>query len=164
MSKLYIACDLGKSGYFCTMEGDNIKTISMPKIGNEVDFHSICTLLRDNQQKNCHVIFERLFAIGKHQHSGMSMGRQAGNLEGMCIALNIPYTIISPQTWQKVIFEGIPKIPKADGKNDTKAQALIAIKRLFPELNLLRTPKCKNPDDGLIDSVLIARYCQIKNL
>lgn len=164
MSKTYIACDLGKSGYFCLMSFMNLQTIPMPKIGKEIDFHAICNILKSSKDDNIHVVFERLFAVGKNQHSGMSMGRQAGNLEGMCIALNIPYTIVSPQTWQKVIFEGIPKIPKADGKNDTKAQALIAVKRLFPELNLLRTPKCKKPDDGMIDSVLLAKYATIKNL
>lgn len=41
---------------------------------------------------------------------------------------------------------------------DTKAMSILAAHRLFPGVSLLRTDKCKKPDDGMSDALLIAEY------
>ena len=81
------------------------------------------------------------------------------------IPLGIPYIKVPAKEWQKEMFKGVDEITKP-GKTsrDTKAMALVAIKRLFPELKLTFNDRSTKPHDGLIDAVLIAEYSKRKNL
>ena len=89
----------------------------------------------------------------------------SNNLETItAIANDISYTLVPPKTWQKEMFLGIPAIQKAKSSaNDTKAMALIAAKRLFPEDMLKTNPKNK-PHDGIVDALLISEYACRTNL
>ena len=67
--------------------------------------------------------------------------------------------------WQKEMFLGVEEIT-ITGKStrDTKAMALVAIKRIFPNLELTFGVKAKKPHDGLVDAVLMAEYARRNNL
>jgi hypothetical protein len=41
---------------------------------------------------------------------------------------------------------------------DTKQRSVIAAQRLFPNVSLLPTPRCKKPSDGIADALLIAEW------
>lgn len=47
---------------------------------------------------------------------------------------------------------------------NTKATSFNASRRLFPNVDLRRSEKCKNLDDNKSDSLLIAEYARRKNL
>jgi len=74
-------------------------------------------------------------------------------VRGMCVAMEIPYTIVPAQAWQKAMFKGTPC-----KKGQTKVVSVQVAKRLFPKVSLLRTPKCTKPSDGMSDALLIAEY------
>lgn len=163
--KTQIAIDIGKSGYFCFMRGAEIITKQMPLIGKEVDYLGIRNLLSKYQQEECHVTFERLTSLHlASKKANWSLSNQAGTIRGIIIGLGLPFSEIAPKLWQKSMLEGIPEIKDSAGKKDTKAMAHLAVTRLYPQLNLLRTEKCTRPDDGMIDSVLIATFSQRNNL
>jgi hypothetical protein len=168
MSKIYIGIDIGKSGAIAVMYDDKIVTYNMPKIANELDYHELNRLLRtfcSNSEKP-HVVFEKLGVIfGSGKSTAFSMGHQSGAVEMACVANNIPYTKVRAVDWQKQMFQGVQEITKTgSSKKDTKAMALVAIKRIFPNLKLTFGDRASKPHDGLVDAVLMAEYARRNNL
>ena len=96
--------------------------------------------------------------------SNFSFGHINGIIYGMLYAYKIPFTKMTPGKWQKIAWEGIPikklagKPQKGRGGKDTKAMSLMAVTRLFPSVNLVRTEKCKKAHDGMVDALLMAYY------
>lgn len=77
-----------------------------------------------------------------------------GLLVGMASMLGqlwgIPFEVIHPKTWQSAMLP--------PGTGDTKKRAAIAAERLFPQVDLRRTPKCRGPHDGIVDALLLAEF------
>ena len=67
------------------------------------------------------------------------------------VSLDIPYEIVRPKQWQKLLF-----VP---GKAPPKELSIRTAKQLIPDLNLLPTPRCRKEDHNLSDAGLIALYC-----
>jgi len=81
--------------------------------------------------------------------SMFNMGEGKGIWLGILSALEIPYELISPQSWKKAM--GLNK--------DKEASRLLAL-RLFPELtDALKLKK----DEGKAEAILIAEYARRKN-
>jgi len=59
-------------------------------------------------------------------------------------------TYVLPQRWKKAML--------ADMNKSKKESSIIRAEQLFPGVNLLRTPKCKNKHDGMAEALLIAEY------
>ena len=180
MSKVYIGIDIGKQGSFAIMKEGVITTFPMPMIKTELDYSGLCNLLTDAISTDAfgstviaHVIFEKLGVIfGSSKQTAFSMGNQAGAVEMACICQNIPYTKVNAKDWQKAMFQGVEEILRAPkpgsktgkGSRDTKAMALVAVKRIFPKQKLTFGEKATKPHDGLIDAVLMTEYARRNNL
>ena len=67
-----------------------------------------------------------------------------GILRGICVGMQIPYTLVPPQRWKKIMMPGMPK---------DKGQSIVRVKQLFP----LQDLPLKN-DHGKSDAILIACY------
>jgi len=162
-----IGIDLGLRGAISVLADEPytkaIAPLPMPMIGDALDYHSLYKILKNYEGTNCHVVFEKLGVIfGTSKATAFSMGYQAGAVEMACIALKLPYTLIPPKQWQKEMFQGIPEITKpGKSSRDTKAMALVAVNRLFPDHHL-SFGKASKPHDGLVDSILLAEYCKRK--
>jgi len=167
MSKVYIGIDIGKHGALAIMSVDkSITYYPMPKIKDEVDYASVSHLLKGFSNMGAHVVFEKLGIIfGSSKTTAFSMGHQAGAIEMGCIAHGISFTKVRAVDWQKQMFQGVETINKT-GKSskDTKAMALIAVKRIFPDLKLTFGDRATKAHDGLIDAVLMAEYARRNNL
>lgn len=171
--KTYIGIDIGKKGAICVIRPDGIKIEPMPMIKDELDYSKLYEMLMHEQLfdisttgVNVHLVFEKLGVIfGSSKATAFSMGHQSGAVEMMAIALGIPYTKIPAKQWQKDMFQGVDVIKKT-GKtsNDTKAMALIAAKRIFPNQKLTFGDRATKPHDGLVDALLMAEYAKRKNL
>ncbi len=83
--------------------------------------------------------------------STFSIGRGFGLWEGIVAALEKPHVIVHPRTWQKVMHRDV------QGDN-TKSRSILAASRLFPAVDLRKTPRCKKPHDGKADAMLLAWY------
>lgn len=165
MTKTYIGIDIGKKGAIAVINENSIDTFPMPMTKDEVDIGSLFFILATNSPENTHIIFEKLGVIyGSSKQTAFSMGYQMGLVEAFCVAMEIPYTAVRAKDWQKEMFKHTTVINKP-GKTskDTKAMALVTIKRLFPTLSLTYG-KTNKPHDGLIDAVLIAEYARKNNL
>ena len=80
--------------------------------------------------------------------SMFNFGKNAGYIEGVLSALGIPYQLVPPAKWKKE-FSLIGK---------DKQASIITCRKLFPELDLKRTERCRTDSDGLAESTLLACY------
>jgi len=172
MSKTYLAIDIGKQGALAVLKDGVVETYRMPMIKTDLDVHELLDIV----SKVCsddypHVIFEHLGVIfGSGKSTALSMGYQSGIIEAACICAGSPYTKVKAKEWQKEIFKGLEEITKpsktagAKPVRDTKAMALVAVKRIFPQLKLTFGERATVPHDGLIDAVLIAEWARRQNL
>lgn len=166
MEKTYVGIDIGKSGAIAVIYPDGrIKTMRMPLINTEIDYADLYSIISQCSSMACHVAFEKLGVIyGSAKSTAFSMGHQLGAIEMACIASKVPYTKVRAVDWQKEMFKGVDEVTKdGNGKRDTKAMAYIAIKRLFPQLELKFGARATVAHDGLIDAVLIAEYARRNN-
>lgn len=80
-----------------------------------------------------------------------TIGYGFGILEMALVANGIKYQTVRPGDWKKVMLAGIPK-------GDTKAMSIQACKRLFPNVSLKRTERCRKDDHNYAEALLLAEY------
>ena len=95
-------------------------------------------------------IYERAGAMpDQSAQAGFMQGVGWGLWQGMLTAMQIPYEIVAPQRWKKVMLDGLPK---GKGSSVCRAQAL------YPAVSLLRTPRSRLPSHDMADALLLAAY------
>lgn len=178
MKKVRIGIDIGKAGGIAVFIDDDQPVLHpMYTINREYDIASLSRVFlpyTDTDQYDVHVVMEDVHAIyGSSAKGTFEFGRGLGVIEGILSAYSIRYTKVQPKKWQKLVFEGIKEMKKApsarqlavgqtSGKIDTKAMALMAVRRLFPAIRLtLGGPRATKPHDGLVDSICLGYYCKI---
>jgi len=126
-------------------------TLNLTKTKKTLDENQICKLLEKHREITQHIFIEKVSAMPKQGvTSTFNFGAGWGILRGICVGLHIPYTLVLPTTWKRVMCRDMPK-----GSKDV---SIIVAKRLWPDINLLRTPKCRKEDDGMADALCIAEY------
>lgn len=70
----------------------------------------------------------------------------------------IRHHTVSARTWQKHFWT------KQPGEYDTKAEALKAATKIFPDQSWLKNSRCSKPHDGFVDAALIAEYGRSQNI
>lgn len=75
-----------------------------------------------------------------------------GQILGILITLRIPYELIPPVSWTRLMHAGLPLDLKP------KAKSLLVARRIFPGETFLASERSRIPHDGLIDADLIAEY------
>lgn len=122
------------------------KKRSRPKVRHYLDLRAIKQMLSVEGDK--HVFIEKSQPMSK---GGKPQGVTAtasymkayGQLEGLLVGMNIPYTEVTPQAWKKEMMAGMGK---------EKRNAVIRARQLFPTTEFLISK------DGRADAVLIAEY------
>lgn len=172
--KNILSIDPGKEGFICFFEDGKFKNkYPIPLIKNEVDVTKLGKLFSCFKGKEIHVAMELVHAIfGSSAKATFSFGKINGFLEGLIVANGFPYSLIQPKIWQKEMFQGIPEIRKPStkdkngkekkGRLDTKAMSILTAKRLFPDVSLLPTERCRKEHDGISDALLIGEYIRRK--
>ena len=80
--------------------------------------------------------------------SMFNFGKNAGYIEGVLTALGIPYQLVPPAKWKKE-FSLIGK---------DKQASIMTCHKLFPDLDLRRTERCKTDSDGKAEATLLACF------
>ena len=70
-----------------------------------------------------------------------------GFIQGVLKAYGIPYELVTPQKWKKEF-----------SCTSDKNTSIEVCKRLFPNVNLKATDRCKKYHDGMAEALLIAEY------
>ena len=114
----------------------------------ELDSRALAAIFRKHRPD--HVTVESVHAMpGQGVSSMFSFGRGFGVILGVLAALDIPYTLVSPQAWQKAVLGGLPR---AEGK----CKAIQWAASTFPNA-VLRTPRGRVLD-GRSDALGLAWY------
>lgn len=88
---------------------------------------------------------------GQGVSSMFSFGKSAGYIEGVLKALGIPYQLIPPRKWKGEF-----------GLNGSKDKSIEVCKRLFPDVNLRASSRCRKDSDGMAEALLLALYARRK--
>jgi len=106
----------------------------------------------NDREGQVHCMVEKVHAMPKQGVTSVfTFGTAYGKALGMLIALKVPYTLVTPQKWQKVF--GI-----SGRKGCTKKQSLERARALFPGLAASHLARVK--DHNRADALLIAEYCR----
>ena len=97
----------------------------------------------------------RMFAVVEHVGampgqgvtSCFSFGESFGWLQGVLDVMKIPYELVRPQKWKKMF-----------SCTSDKNTSIAVAQRLFPGVDLRRTPRCHKPHDGKAEALLLAEY------
>lgn len=136
--------DVGQKGGLATIAGDMVAVCPMPD-----DSRALVALLKGSS----HVFIEKAQSMPKMGVAAMfNYGKGAGTIEGILIALGIPFTLVGPKVWMKVMHAG------TDSSMGTKERSLQACYRLFPSVSLKPTLRCRKDSDGMAEALLIAEY------
>lgn len=101
-------------------------------------------------QFECFAVVEHVGAMpGQGVSSCFSFGRSFGWLLGMLDTLGVPYELVRPQRWKK-----------AFSCTSDKNTSIEVARRLFPGVDLRRTPACRKPHDGICEALLMATFAQ----
>jgi crossover junction endodeoxyribonuclease RuvC len=87
---------------------------------------------------------------GQGTVSMFNFGKSAGYIEGVLSALGIPYQLVPPNKWKKE-FSLI---------GQDKQASIVTCHKLFPELDLKRTERCRTDSDGKAEATLLAEYAR----
>ncbi len=153
---MIVGVDPGKDGALAAVDPDNtfLTITTMPLIrGAKRDAYDLAKIL-DWLSGADHVFVESLQAMPLRFGGSLAnhaRGYSMGLFETACAALKKPITLVRPRDWQSVMLAGT-------SGDDTKQRSIVAVKRLFPEIDLRRTTRCKNDHDGMADAALIAEY------
>lgn len=172
--KTYIGIDPGSIG-FITIRHHDGEYEFIPLDG--CDFRRLAMRLAMlREETDTFAIMEEVHAIfGSSAKATFAFGEINGLLKGLLITTGIPYQLVQPKIWQEEIWINADKvyeyktITDKDGNKktrkevNTKQTSLNAARRLFPDIDLRKTERCKKPDDNLVDSLLICEYARRKN-
>lgn len=174
MSKCYVGIDPGNLGYVCVQFEGNFKHYSI----KDNDLYQLSDIMAEIRSKHDNVVcvMEQIHAIfGSSAKATFSFGEIFGKLQALLVANKIPYVLVQPKEWQKVMWTNADMVvsykqvkvkDKVVSKKvvDTKATSINAAKRLFPTMGFRKSERAKNIDDNKVDATLMSEYARRMNL
>lgn len=141
----FIGIDPGKSGAMAIINGKTVTTVPF-------DEEAYADALARVDETNAFAVVERVSAMpGQGVTSMFSFGTNYGFIQGLLTANRIPFEIVMPQKWKREF-----------GVTSDKNTSITVAQRLFPEVSLMRTEKCKKPHDGIAEALLMAEFARRK--
>lgn len=140
---IYIGIDPGKDGAMAVITTERKYIVPFSREGYRYQLmrwmaiDSICCL-------------ESVGAMpGQGVTSMFKFGENFGFIQGLLLAYSIPFELVTPQKWKK-------EFQITGDKNSSVA----VCKRLFPNVSLRRTERCKKDHDGMAEALLMAEYAR----
>lgn len=148
---IYIGIDPGAKGGWSVI-GSEIKQEASSHIWDEASFiEDMKNLINVQKPSLIRCCLEKVGAMPKQGVSStFKFGEEYGKIQGILMALGIPYQTVTPQMWKKD-FSLL---------HQDKDKSIETAQRLFPGVNLFPTPRCKNRSDGMAESLLMAEYAR----
>jgi crossover junction endodeoxyribonuclease RuvC len=142
-----IAFDPGQKGGIAIHHQGITTAHPMPLAGKTLDLPSIADLVRSHSPSIA--VIEKVGAMpGQGVTSTFTFGMGYGQLQGLLAGMGTPIELVTPQAWKKLVLAGTPK---------DKDAAIAYCRRAFPDVPLVM-PRCRNPHDGIADSLCILQY------
>ena len=149
MKTLFIGIDPGKSGGIAYIDAEQGFAGTEPYSDK-----ALIDLCSDASRVAPNIVccLEKVGAMpGQGVVSMFSFGQSVGYIKGVLESFRIPYQEITPQKWKREF-----------GLTSDKAKSAEVCRKLFPDVSLLATPRCKKPHDGMAEALLMAEYARRK--
>lgn len=150
---IYIGIDPGKNGGIACIQkvdGEQIIEIAPYSDENIIGLLNKCDLVADISGEEIRCVLEKVNAMpGQGVVSMFNFGQNYGFIQGVLKAYNIPFELVPPAKWKKEF-----------SVTSDKNTSIEVAKRLFPNVNLKATERCKKDHDGMAEALLIAEYCR----
>ena len=141
---VYVGIDPGKKGALAAIHKDG--SVSVIPF-DERRYIVFLGLIAGNDVKCC---IEDVHAMhGNGVTASFNFGKSYGWLLGMLDTLEIPYQAVSVQKWKREY-----------GLTSDKAKSIEVCHRLFPNVSLKRTVRCKKDDDNMAEALLLCEYAR----
>lgn len=145
---LYIGLDPGKKGAMAIIGHSN--TTGETYMCKIIPYDPQEYIKALKQYNGATVCIEQVHSISKQGiASSFTFGVMYGWLLGMLDTIGVSYQAVSPQKWKKEY-----------GLNSDKAKSIEVCHRLFPNVELKRTDRCKKDDDGIAEALLLSEYAR----
>ena len=151
MKTVFIGIDPGKSGGIACIDTDEKIYRTVP-YSDEALLDLLGNIYHSDDSRFVTCCLEKVGARpGQGVVSMFSFGQSVGYIKGVLEAFKIPYQEITPQKWKREF-----------GLNSEKAASAEVCRKLFPDVSLLASPRCKKPHDGMAEALLMAEYARRK--
>ena len=146
---IYIGVDPGsKSGAYALLGSDNSVTAFPWDNDRFVNHIRGLTIMRDMEGEKVMAVVEKVNAMPKQGVSSTWVfAENFGYIQGVLHAFGIPFQLVPPRKWKGEF-----------GLNSDKAKSIEVCHRLFPDVSLRRTEKCRTDSDGLAEALLICEW------
>lgn len=149
--RYWLGIDPGAKGFACVRDdAGNMDWCPLAETA------AMMQLLR---QLSGHVVMCMVEDVHAMPHQGVTssfnFGKGLGKVLGWLEALDIPYTQVTPNRWQKTMWLRGDRVA-----GSPKKTSLNAATRLHPGVDWRRSEDCKVPDDNKADATLICDYCK----
>lgn len=142
---IYIGIDPGAKGGIAIINEDEVHAYAY----SDDELKRICSDIKGDAL--CFV--EKVGAMpGQGVVSMFNFGKSYGYILGVLEADKIPYQLISPHKWKNHF-----------SLSKDKGASVQLAKRLYPQISLLPTVRCKKESDGMAEALLIALYAKRTN-
>lgn len=142
---IYIGIDPGKKGALAAISDEGIYTRQFSEDGYSA---VLAALSAKGEPVRC--CLEHVGAMpGQGVTSMFSFGENFGFIRGLLTAYKVPHELVRPQKWKK-------EYSITADKNG----AISVCTRLFPDVSLLATDRCRKPSDGIAEALLMAEYAR----
>ncbi len=144
----FIGIDPGKSGALAVISENGIVGVT---VFDEEKYADILGAVW-NGKGNAICCLEHVGAMpGQGVTSMFSFGENFGFIQGLLKANGIPYQLVRPQKWKKEF-----------SITANKNTSIEVCKRLFPNVSLLPTERCRKDHDGMAEALLMAEFARRK--
>jgi crossover junction endodeoxyribonuclease RuvC len=154
-----LGIDPGLHGALCLMHVSSrkIDLFDMPVTDGRVDPAKLAAIVEMCKLRGSVAAAVELVSSMPRQAGAFNFGVSAGVVHGVLGALNVPFTLVSPNEWKGVC--GLRKTPnETQPQNKTRARELAT--KLWPEM-ADSFKRVKN--DGRAEAALLARFFYVKN-
>ncbi len=142
---IYIGIDPGKNGGIAVIGKLSLENYCGASVYSDSELLNVCELFKGNP---CICYLEHVHAMPKQGVSStFNFGMNFGFIQGVLKAYGIPYELVTPQKWKKEF-----------SCTSDKNTSIEVCKRLFPNVNLKATDRCRKEHDGMAEALLIAEY------
>lgn len=144
---IYIGIDPGKKGGIAFM-GDGKNNSETYPYSDDVLINNLRLIYVQGWQSDAICYLEHVHAMPKQGVSStFNFGMSFGFIQGVLKAYGIRYELVTPQKWKKEF-----------SCTSDKNTSIEVCKRLFPNVNLKATDRCRKDHDGMAEALLIAEY------
>ena len=156
--KIYVGVDGGsKGGLLAIDEEENILAMTiMPMLKTDYNISGIIDFFKLIDMDNAQIVVVLEKAHTRPTNGckqNFNTGYKYGIMQGLLQGLGISYQIVSPQKWQKEIFQG-------ETVNDTKEASIKYCLQKYPEEKWKSSDRATKFHDGLTDALCMAVYCK----